>query len=127
MSTNTEQTIKTTEEGVANVESLVNRMTDAKLALDLAYSTIRPEWLEFIKESNKYLTDFRQWRMAMDGEIGKALKEAQDVRKFFLADDHAEEIKRLREFIELCERLNALRKDGFLDRVADVMLKLEKV
>jgi hypothetical protein len=30
---------------------------------------------------------------------------------------------RLREFVELCERLQKLKESGFLDAVADTMIK----
>jgi hypothetical protein len=52
-----------------------------------------------------------------------ALKE---VRQFFLEESYETEIQRLHEFIDLCERLQALKESGFLDIVADTMLKLDR-
>jgi hypothetical protein len=48
----------------------------------------------------------------------------KEVRQFFLEGDYEKEIERLHEFVDLCERLKALTQDGFLDAVADTLLKL---
>jgi hypothetical protein len=48
----------------------------------------------------------------------------KDVRQFFLNENHETEVARLKEFVELCERLQKLKASGFLDTVADTMLKL---
>jgi len=52
------------------------------------------------------------------------LKQLEDVRKFLIGQDHAKEIAALKEFVELCERLQKLQRDGFLNSVADTILKL---
>jgi hypothetical protein len=49
-----------------------------------------------------------------------------DVRQFFLEDDYKKEIARLHEFIDLCERLKALKEEGLLDAVSDIILKLSQ-
>jgi hypothetical protein len=48
----------------------------------------------------------------------------KDVRTFFLEGDYEKQIDRLREFIDLCERLKALKDSGTLDAIADTILKL---
>jgi hypothetical protein len=48
----------------------------------------------------------------------------REVRAFFLDKDYATELARLREFVEVCERLKLLKDCGFLDTVADTMLRL---
>jgi hypothetical protein len=63
-------------------------------------------------------------RMAIVAETALSLKPFEDVRRFFLSDQHAEEITRLREFVDLCERLQRLKATGFLDTVADTILRL---
>ena len=75
---------------------------------------------------DKILPELRNWRMSMDAELSMVLKHFGEVRQFFLSDKHDAEVKRLREFVELMERLKALKDSGFLDRVADTMLKLEE-
>jgi hypothetical protein len=48
----------------------------------------------------------------------------KDVRQFFLGPDYEREQKRLVEFVDLCERLKRLKDSGFLDTVADTMIRL---
>ena len=59
-------------------------------------------------------------------DIRSLLTMLRDVRRFFLEADHATEVTRLREFVDLVERLERLKKDGFLDAVADTMLRLSE-
>ena len=40
------------------------------------------------------------------------------------AGDYKEEVARLKDFVDLCERLQKLKESGFLDSVADTMLGL---
>jgi hypothetical protein len=70
------------------------------------------------------MEDIRQARMAIVTEGNTLLKELQDIRKFFLEDTYATEIKRLGEFIDMMERLRSLAADGTMDLVADIILKL---
>ena len=67
----------------------------------------------------------REKKFALESETRQLLSAFGDVRQFFLDDRHEEQVKRLAEFVALCERLKALKETGFLDTVADTMLKLE--
>lgn len=71
-----------------------------------------------------YIEDIRRSRMAVVTEISQISSGLREVRQFFLGGDYKEEIERLRTFVELCERLEKLKASGFLDAVADTMLKL---
>lgn len=117
--------ISETEKMVVNKEKLVDRLTDARKALEMASGTYKKTWFEWVDESKNILPELRTWRMAVDSELAMVLKHFGEVRQFFLSDKHDEEVKRLREFVGLMERLKALKDSGFLDRVADTMLKLE--
>lgn len=103
---------------------LVRAAQDASLALKMVSEQFEAQWKRDEAMRTKVLREFREWRMAMDGEIHKLVASCADVRKFFLGPDHEKEIARLKEFIELCERLQALQKSGMLNNVADVILKL---
>ena len=70
------------------------------------------------------LTELRHKRMAMVGEVSQALQSLREVRQFFVGPDYERERERLAEFVDLCERLRVLRDCGFLDQVADTMLRL---
>lgn len=70
--------------------------------------------------------ELRGLRMSAAREAKDMLGDLTDVRKFFLGDDHLKEMALLKDFVETCERLKALKESGFLDTVADTMLKLAK-
>jgi hypothetical protein len=82
-------------------------------------------YLETFKPMKKDVIDeLRGLRMTTTTEVAAMLKPLEDVRQFFLGKDHEAEVARLREFVDLCERLQKLKQSGFLDTVADTMLKL---
>jgi hypothetical protein len=49
-----------------------------------------------------------------------------DLRKFFLTSDHEEEMRRLKDFVSVAERLEKMAQSGTLDKIAEVMLKLDE-
>lgn len=83
--------------------------------------------LPFISRTKEHLKSIRDARMNILPEVAQMINSLRDVRKFFLDKDYKEEMSRLKEFVELCERLQTLKENGFLDSVADTMLKLEQV
>jgi len=97
----------------------------ARKILDDATDLFRTEVIKFTSEDMpKAVEKVRQWRMTIEREKDMSLRALQDLRKFFLEADHEKEMLRLSEFVRICERLAALAKDGTLDKVAEVMLKL---
>jgi hypothetical protein len=70
------------------------------------------------------LATVREQKMALSTETRSLLNSLREVREFFLEDKHELEIKRLLEFVELCERLHNLKKSGFLDAIAETILRL---
>lgn len=113
-----------TKDNLQQQRDFVDEVQNAKMALELTVSTFRKDTLDFLDEMGKYLTDVRQTKMALGTETKQLLAQCQDVRTFFLSPEHASEVQRLKEFVEVCERLKALRDSGFLDSVADTILKL---
>lgn len=63
-------------------------------------------------------------RMTIVSDCVGMVSALKDVRQFFLGPDYDSEQKRLSEFVDLCERLKVLKDSGFLDTVADTMIKL---
>ena len=72
------------------------------------------------------LDDIRSTKFAITLEVSQMAKPLSDIRQFFIGPDYKEQIVRLKEFVDLCERLNKLKDSGFLDNVADTMLRLAK-
>jgi hypothetical protein len=106
------------------MSTLIEDTKEAKEALRVAVEGIG-ENMDKIKPMKKELIDsLRGMRMTTTTEVAAMLKPLEDLRKFFLGAEHDKEIDRLREFVDLCERLQKLKESGFLDTVADTMLKL---
>jgi len=106
------------------MSTLIEQTVEAKTALHLAVEGIgeNAEKLKPIKQ--EVINELRGLRMTTATEVAAMLKPLEDIRKFFLGTEHDKEITRLREFVDLCERLEKLKQSGFLDTVADTMLKL---
>lgn len=106
------------------MSTLIEDTNEAKEALRTAVEGIG-ENMDKIKPMKKELIEnLRGMRMTTTTEVAAMLKPLEDLRKFFLGAEHDKEIARLREFVDLCERLETLKKSGFLDTVADTMLRL---
>jgi len=106
------------------MNTLIEDTIEAKQALREAVEGIG-ENMDKLKPMKKDLIEnLRGMRMTTTTEVAAMIKPLEDLRKFFLGAEHDKEINRLREFVDLCERLEKLKKSGFLDTVADTMLKL---
>jgi hypothetical protein len=105
----------------------VKEAKDARAIVSELIHGIGADVEEFKKTSQRYVSDIRGVRMSVALEVNQIIQPLADIRKFFLAHDHKEEIFRLKEFVDLCERLQALKSSGFLDSVADTILKVAEV
>ena len=70
------------------------------------------------------IENVRMARMTTVSEISLTLNALRDIRQFFIGPNYETETKRLAEFVGLCERLKSLKDSGFLDTVADTMIRL---
>jgi hypothetical protein len=103
---------------------LARAAIDARSALREALDGFGVELDEFNQHVKMGIEDVRNSRFALVSEAATMAKSLREVRQFFIDKDYEKEINRLREFVELCERLVALKKDGTLDAVSDTMLRL---
>ncbi len=112
-----EQNLKLLKAANAEVEAskviLQDLVNEAKATNDFLQQIL----LSVVKE-------LRDKRMTVVTEIRHMLAELKDIRKFFLEDAHENEVKRLEGFVGLCKEMRELKKDGTLDAVADVVIKL---
>lgn len=116
-------TVKTKETAKATLDYVREALEVSASTLTKLGDAVRE--MEAFKDAQKnYMADLRNLRIGVTHEIGTITRELADLRKFLLDDRHQSEVARLKEFIELCERLKALKESGFLDAVADTMLKL---
>lgn len=111
--------------------NLPKEMTKLALAALDARKVLREEMdgigsvmADFERVSKDLSNEIRNKRMTVVTEASKMTNALKDIRQFFLGPDFEREQKRLNDFVELCERLQALKESGFLDTVADTMIRL---
>lgn len=109
---------------VTEADQLLAKAMDARAALDVMSELWKKSWFDFVDASDQRLTWLRQTRMAFDTETRVLMAQLRDVRQFFLDKTHEQEVARLKEFVDLCERLQKLKSSGFLDTVADTLIRL---
>lgn len=102
----------------------VKAAEDARRIIGELLMGIGADMDRFRSDTKRYLEEIRQTRFAVVKEAADMTSPLREVRQFFLGSDYKEEITRLREFVDLCERLHKLKESGFLDSVADTMLRL---
>lgn len=113
------------KEDIANKElNLAERVLAAREFLSYSTRHIWAAWPEWQDQLDTELRNLRLIRMALESETKTCMKELSDIRKFFLNPEHEREVARLKDFVETCERLKTLKESGFLDAVADTILKL---
>ena len=116
--------IKEAKENYKDTEELLNKARDLADSVSYLLTHFPEPWKEYSERVKKELEATRQIRFALENETRLMMAQFKEVRKFFLDEDYEEQVKRLSEFVSLCERLKALKEDGFLDTVADTMLRL---
>ena len=107
-----------------NVSALARAMVEARGVLDDQMKTIGAAMDEFERVTKSAVQAVRAQRMTTVAECSSVVNAMKDVRQFFLGPDYEREQKRLAEFVDLCERLKRLKDSGFLDTVADTMIRL---
>lgn len=106
-------------------EEIAEGVREARAYLESCMNTMRKEWFDWQATADGSVRDLRQFRMALTSESRQIAEACKDVRGFLMSDAHAEEMRRLQEFVALCERLRDLKNDGTLGYVVDAILKIE--
>jgi hypothetical protein len=115
---------RTVKDGMKGAEEMLDRAKDVIAAIDLLSSEIRGPWAEYQEFVKRAIAETREQRIALGSESRLLMTALRDVRQFFMDENYEKEIGRLHEFIDLCERMKALKQDGFIDAIADTILKL---
>lgn len=106
------------------MSELARVAVDSRAVLEEATKGIGGIMGDFERTVTAALQGIRSTRMAVVAECASVGNSLKDVRQFFLGPDYEKETKRLSEFVDLCERLQRLKDSGFLDTVADTMIRL---
>lgn len=119
-----QKTVKMTDKlGKAEVE-LALQVKQAREFLDWSCNHMKKDWMDWMQQSNQAIKDTQLARMALERESKAVMAACADVRDFFGSTEHQGRMDRIKEFVEVCERLKALKDSGFLDNIADTILKL---
>jgi hypothetical protein len=118
------QQTKNAEIAAKKFPGLVEKTVESRQALAVALEGITKDLDSFTSESDAYMTTLRQFNAGAVFELNRTLRELRDIRSFLLDPIHEEEMKKLSQFVELGERLAALKKSGVLDALVDTALKL---
>jgi len=105
---------------------LVKQARESREIIDQLLHGIGGEMEQFEADVGKHIQTIRSTRFTVVSETNTMMNALKDVRQFFMGTDYKEQIDRLRGFVELCERLQKLKESGFLDAVADTMIKLDR-
>lgn len=97
---------------------------DARRIITELTAGIGTEIEKFRADTKMYLEDIRNTRFAVVSETSNMAGPLKEIRQFFLGGDYKEQRDRLADFVSLCERLQKLKESGFLDMIADTMIKM---
>lgn len=106
------------------LSKLASAAVDARSVLEEATNGIGGIMADFEDKTASALQTLRARRMSVVTECQSIMNALSDIRRFFLDKDYQSERDRLSEFVELCERMNALKESGFIDAISDTILKL---
>jgi len=104
--------------------AILLKAQDARHAVNELLDGLGTDMRQFRDMTRTFVEEIRQIRMTMVTETSQMTKGLREVRQFFIGPDYKEEIARLREFVDLCERLVVLKQNGTLDAITDTMLRL---
>lgn len=79
---------------------------------------------KFSDDSKQWVQDIRQTRFFICGELQQTKRDAEDLRRFFGSSEHDKQLEKMKEFVDVCEKLKQLKDSGFLDSVVETMIKL---
>ncbi len=105
-------------------EDLIKLREDYEAAaefLDKATDSVKVIWMEWLEQSATYLKEVRTWRMALDMEVKNGTKATKELIDFFGTKENRENLTALREFVELCERMEKLKQSGFVERLVAII------
>lgn len=106
------------------LSDLARLAVDSRKVLQESTENIGEIVNDFDRITKSAQQSIRSSRMNIVSECAHVVGALKDVRQFFLGPDYEREQKRLSDFVDLCERLKVLKDSGFLDTVADTMLRL---
>jgi hypothetical protein len=112
------------EEMNALLRQTNSEVDESIAALNSAYNKIKAVKEVLVPDLMSITKEILNARMTTERELATTLKWLKTVREFFLEKDYENEMSRIREFVVLCNQVQALKEAGLLDAVADLAIKL---
>ena len=112
-----EDTIELIKKANSEVKESAETLKDLANQVSALTEVVHPHLLQLVR-------DLRANRMAVVSEVHQSLNELRELRKFFLDSDYTNEMARLERFVALCREFQTLKRDGVLDIVSDVSIRL---
>ena len=106
----------------AMLDEVNKQVTESRHQLQQLNNQVKALTEAILPQLSEQVSQIRSARMAATSEFQVILRDLSEVRKFFLASEHKEEVARLERMVELCRELKRLRDDGTLDAVLNAML-----
>jgi hypothetical protein len=117
---------KAIKKQVKTYEDLTEKARELTATVEYLVTEMEGPWEGFQDSIKSALATVREQRIALGSETRLLMGSLREVRQFFLEETYEKEIRRLSEFVDLCERLKSLKDSGFLDVIADTILTLNK-
>jgi hypothetical protein len=105
-------------------QALALACVDAQEALEMARANLGGKYEDFRAAAKAHLEALRATRMSFVQEAAQVVGALRECQELLAGEDARERMERLREFVEISERLRALAKDGTLDAITEASLKL---
>jgi hypothetical protein len=103
------------------LKGLSEETIEARRILMEAVSGIGQDALKFEELSIPLLKSVREWKGALVVETRQAITAMRDMRAFVSEAKHDKELCQLKEFVDLCERIEKLRTNGTLGFVVEAL------
>jgi hypothetical protein len=109
---------------IERTKQLVDIAFHSKIAMDEINDGFRKSYEEFSSVTNDALKSFIQTRMTCIREMNEVKSTLKDLRNFLCDDKHDQEIARLRELVDLIDRLLEHKKSGNLELLVEAAIRL---
>lgn len=119
------EVVASTERSQQEIVKLAEDYKNAADFLDSATESVNSAWIKWLRDSKQYLFELRTWKMALQTECAEGKKLAKDLNDFLLSEETEGKLKLLKEFVDVAERMKALKDSGFMDSIVDVLLKIK--
>jgi hypothetical protein len=119
-----QQVIEALHEHDRELKPFIRAAINAVGAMSDAVRNVGSDMDAFEQGLKKWQGDIRTARMNFVSESGFILNGLKEVRQFFGGNAYEQQMARLSELAELCERLKKLRDDGVIDSLSDTIIRL---